>query len=88
MKKIVFTMALAVVSLATFAKDNFKMTLLNAYLGETDVFFYQYLDDTLKQYGVSMVWSFAVSGNRKCRRYVNYCMNWNGESGKKCIFAA
>ena len=46
MKKIVFTMALAVVSLATFAKDNFKMTLLNAYLGETDDF-YQYLDATL-----------------------------------------
>ena len=39
MKKIVITMALAVISLATSAKDNFKMTLLNAYLGETDVFF-------------------------------------------------
>ena len=38
MKKIVITMASAVISLATFAKDNFKMTLLNAYLGETDVF--------------------------------------------------
>ena len=38
MKKIVITMALTVLSLATFAKDNFKMTLLNAYLGETDVF--------------------------------------------------
>ena len=46
MKKIVITMALAVVSLATFAKDNFKMTILNAYLGETDDF-YQYLDATL-----------------------------------------
>lgn len=39
MKKIVITMALTVLSLAPFAKDNFKMTLLNAYLGETDVFF-------------------------------------------------
>ena len=46
MKKMVITMALAVISLATFAKDNFKMTLLNAYLGETDDF-YQYLDATL-----------------------------------------
>ena len=63
MKKIVFTMALAVVSLATFAKDNFKMTILNAYLGETDDF-YHYLDATLKQYVVSMVWSFSAAGNK------------------------
>ena len=34
-------------------------------------------------YGLSL-----LQETRESRRYVNYCMNRNGVSGKKCIFAA